>query len=81
MVEVKSYHCCGSGGDFARALLDEQFKENMTLEEAKTLAIAAISLASMRDESTGGSVRWVELTQHGSKETFVPHDQLPYQYK
>lgn len=48
------FYSTGSGSPFAYGVLESEFKENMTVEEAITLVIKAIKTAIERDIGSGG---------------------------
>jgi proteasome beta subunit len=48
------FYSTGSGSPFAYGVLENKFKENMTKEDAATLAISAIKAAIERDIGSGG---------------------------
>ena len=53
----------------ALGVLDPQFKENMTEDEAKQLAIKAIRSASMRDSFSGDGIDVLVINKNGSEMT------------
>jgi proteasome beta subunit len=62
------YAVTGSGTMFAVSVLDSDYKENMTREEAIALALKAISTAKNRDIYTGGkNIALVYIDKKGSK--------------
>lgn len=63
------YAAVGTGAEMALGVLDPQFKENMTEEEAKELAIKAIRSASMRDSFSGDGIDMLVINKEGSKMT------------
>ncbi len=66
------YTATGSGSPFAIAVLEDGFREDMSVEEAKELAIRAVKTAGKRDVYTGDrKVQVVVITRDGMKEEFV----------
>ena len=53
----------------ALGVLDPQFKQNMTEQEAKELAIKAIRSASLRDSFSGDGIDMLVINKEGSKMT------------
>ena len=60
------YAAVGTGAEMALGVLDPQFKENMTEDEAKKLAINAIRSASMRDSFSGDGIDMLVINKEGS---------------
>jgi len=66
------YTATGSGSPFAIAVLEDGFRKDMSVEEAKELAIRAVKTAGKRDVYTGSrKVQVVVITEDGMKEEFV----------
>ena len=63
------YAAVGTGAEMALGVLDPQFKENMTEQEAKDLAIKAIRSASLRDTFSGDGIDLLVIDKNGSKMT------------
>lgn len=67
--EQKKYAITGSGTTFAMTTLDNEYKDNMTEEEAIALAVKAVSAAKNRDIYSGGeSVTVVVIDSKGYRE-------------
>lgn len=67
-----NYTATGSGSPFAIAVLENGYKEDMTIEEARELAIRAVRTAGKRDVYTGErKIQVVTITKDGMKEEFV----------
>ncbi|MCD6372190.1 MAG: archaeal proteasome endopeptidase complex subunit beta [Thermococcus sp.] len=62
------FTAAGSGMEFAFSILEEGFKEGMSLEEGIRLALTAMKAATRRDVFTGGGVLLVSVTKDGYKE-------------
>jgi len=68
------FTAAGSGMEFAFAVLEDGFKEDLPLEEGIKLAVRAINAALRRDVFTGGGITLVTITEDGYKE--VPEKEL-----
>lgn len=55
MQDEKEYFSTGSGSPTALGVLEDSYKKNMSVEEAKKLVIRAIRAATKRDIASGGS--------------------------
>jgi len=63
------YYSTGSGSPFAYGVLEAEFKENMTTEEATSLIIKAIKAAIERDIGSGGKeIQVAIINKDGFKE-------------
>ncbi|WP_297064269.1 archaeal proteasome endopeptidase complex subunit beta [Thermococcus sp.] len=66
------YTATGSGSPFAIAVLEDGFRKDMSVEEAKELAVRAVRTAGKRDVYTGSKkVQVVVITKDGMNEEFV----------
>lgn len=52
--EEMEYHATGSGGTYARSLIKQRWRADLTREEAVDLALAALFEAADEDSATGG---------------------------
>jgi len=68
----------GSGSTYIYGLVDSEFKDGLTKDEAQTLVKKAISHAMARDGSSGGIIRTIVVTEDKNEREFLPGDQLPY---
>jgi 20S proteasome subunit beta 1 len=68
----------GSGSTYIYGLMDAEYRENMTQEEARTLAKKGLAHAMARDGSSGGIIRTVVVTSEGSHRDYTPGNQLPF---
>jgi 20S proteasome subunit beta 1 len=66
----------GSGSLYITGLLDSEFRENMTKEEARALVKKALAHAMARDGSSGGIIRTVAITAEGNDRDYT--SELPY---
>ena len=57
----------GSGSTFAYGVLEDRFHEDITVEEAKELALRAIKAAKERDTYSGNGFLVAEVTKDGYK--------------
>jgi proteasome beta subunit len=57
----------GSGSTFAYGVLEDRFHEDITVEEAKELALRAIKAATERDTYSGNGFLVAEVTKDGFK--------------
>lgn len=68
----------GSGSTYIYGLVDSDFREGLTAEQARTLVKKAVSHAMARDGSSGGIIRTVLVTADGNDRDYTPGNQLPY---
>ena len=64
-VEEKSYVTTGSGSPVAYGLLEEEYKENLTLDEAKSIALRAVKAAITRNIGTGDGINVALIDKNG----------------
>ena len=62
------YAAVGTGAEMALGVLDPQFKENMTKDEAIDLAKRAVRSAALRDSASGDGLDVLVITKDGTKE-------------
>ncbi|CAN6281104.1 unnamed protein product [Urochloa humidicola] len=67
----------GSGSSYLYALLDHEWREEMSQEEAEKFVVKVVSLAMARDGASGGVVRIVTINEDGVTRNFYPGDKLP----
>ena len=66
------YTSTGSGSPFAIAVLEDGYKKDMNVEEARELAVRAVKTAGKRDVYTGSKkIQVIVITKEGMKEEFV----------
>uniref|UniRef100_A0A7S3JLA7 proteasome endopeptidase complex n=1 Tax=Euplotes harpa TaxID=151035 RepID=A0A7S3JLA7_9SPIT len=63
----------GSGSYVIIGYIDKNFKEDMSKAEAFEFLKEAISLATYRDGSSGGSIRIMDITKDGRTRHYIPH--------
>jgi 20S proteasome subunit beta 1 len=68
----------GSGSAFIYGYCDTNFRPNMSRQDAKQFIINAITLATYRDNSSGGIIRMVDLTYEGFTRDYITYDSLKY---
>jgi len=64
-VEEKKYVTTGSGSPVAYGLLEEEFSENLTLQEAKVIALKAVKAAIIRNIGTGDGINIALIDKNG----------------
>lgn len=65
------YAAVGSGSEIAYGLLEEGYKEGMTMKEAKDLVTRAIKSAVSRDVMSGDGIDFLTITKEGAAEESV----------
>ncbi|WOV93635.1 MAG: proteasome subunit beta [Candidatus Nitrosoabyssus spongiisocia] len=78
-VERKKYVTTGSGSPVAYGALEENYKDDITLEDAKLLALKAVKAAILRNIGTGDGINLATIDKHGfqlltaeQKKTILP---------
>ena len=64
----KNVSATGSGSPVAYGVLEQQYKEDLTVDEGKMVAVRAIKAALERDAATGNKINLVTITKGGYKE-------------
>jgi proteasome beta subunit len=67
-----NYTAVGSGSEIAMGLLETEFKESMSVDDAKGLARKAIKAASARDIGSGEGIDMLVITGTGINEEHEP---------
>jgi proteasome beta subunit len=68
--EEKKFFSTGSGSPIALGVLEDSYKDNLTVEEGKKIALRAIKAAIERDIASGGKgVDVAVITKEGIKIT------------
>lgn len=62
------YAAVGTGAEMALGVLDPQYKQNMTKDEAIDLAKRAVRSASLRDSASGDGLDVLVITNDGTEE-------------
>jgi proteasome beta subunit len=65
------YAVVGSGTEIAIGVLEEGYKENMTVEEAKGLIVRAMKSAISRDILSGDGIDFLLITKNGMQEESI----------
>jgi proteasome beta subunit len=65
------YSAVGSGTEIAIGLLEEEYKEDMSIEKAKDLVLRAIKSAISRDVMSGNGIDFMILTKQGISEETI----------
>ena len=68
----------GSGSYLVLGYIDKHWKENMSKAEAFEFIKEAISLATYRDSSSGGSIRIMDITKDGRERHYIPHNEKEF---
>ena len=66
-----NYTAVGSGAEIAMGVLEESYKEDMTVEEGKKLAERAIKSAISRDVMSGDGIDLLIITKDGIREESI----------
>lgn len=64
-VEKKSYVTTGSGSPVAYGLLEEEYREDLTVDEAKQIALRAVKAAIVRNIGTGDGINVAIIDKDG----------------
>jgi len=64
-VEEKTYVTTGSGSPVAYGLLEEEYREGLTVEEAKLIALRAVKAAITRNIGTGDGINIAIMDKDG----------------
>lgn len=67
----------GSGSTYIYALVDAEYRADMSKEEAKQLVQKALSHCIARDGSSGGCIRMVTIDKDGVETSFIPGNKVP----
>jgi proteasome beta subunit len=65
------YSAVGTGTEIAIGVLEEEYKENMNMEEAKALVTRAIKSAISRDIMSGDGIDFMIITKEGMTEESI----------
>jgi proteasome beta subunit len=67
----EKYAVVGSGTEIAMGVIEDGYKENITMEEAKDLVVRAIKSAISRDVMSGDGIDFLLITKGGIKEESI----------
>ncbi|MDD1766780.1 MAG: archaeal proteasome endopeptidase complex subunit beta [Candidatus Methanomethyliaceae archaeon] len=62
----------GTGGALAISVIEQEYKDEMSLKDGKELAVKAVKAAISRDIASGDGVDVVIISKEGGKEEFFP---------
>jgi proteasome beta subunit len=65
------YAVVGSGMEIAMGVIEEGYKEDLTVEEAKDLVVRAIKSAISRDIMSGDGIDFLLITKDGTREESI----------
>jgi proteasome beta subunit len=71
LIEDK-YVAIGTGGVLAISVIESEYKDNMSLDDARNLTIKAMKAAISRDITSGDGTDIVIISKNGSREEFIP---------
>jgi proteasome beta subunit len=66
-----TYAAVGSGAEIAVGVLEEGYKENMSIENAKDLVVRAVKAAVSRDIMSGEGIDFLLITNKGIQEESI----------
>ena len=76
-VMEEQYDSTGSGSPFAYGVLEQEFEEGLSNEEARTVATRAVKSAVERDTASGNGINIAEITEAGVEtDEYESFDQL-----
>lgn len=71
LLEEPKFGATGSGSVIAFGVLEDEYKDGMTVEEGKELAVRAVKAAKARDTASGGRIQVHKITQDGIEEIII----------
>jgi proteasome beta subunit len=71
LIEDK-FAALGTGGALAISVIEQEYKDEMTVKEGKDLAVKAVRAAISRDVASGDGIDVVVISKEGAKEEFFP---------
>jgi len=66
------YATLGTGSQVAIGIIEDSYRKDISLEDAKALAIKAVKAAFSRDAVSGDGIDVITISDEGSKEEFIP---------
>lgn len=66
----EKYTATGSGSPIALGVIEDGYREDLEVEEARQLAVRAVRMALRRDSATGDGIDSVVITKDGAKTFF-----------
>jgi proteasome beta subunit len=70
-ITEEDYIAVGSGATMALGVLESEYREGLTLEQAEDLAVRAMKAAIARDSSSGDGIDVLVITPEGYKEKTI----------
>ncbi len=71
LIEDK-YAALGTGAKIAIGIIEDQYRDTITVKEGREIAIRAIKRAIERDAVSGDGIDILVITQNGTEEEFIP---------
>ncbi|MHA1580227.1 MAG: archaeal proteasome endopeptidase complex subunit beta [Candidatus Freyarchaeota archaeon] len=71
LLEEPKFGATGSGSVIAFGVLEDEYKDGITVEEGKELAIRAVKAAKARDTASGGRIQIHKITKEGVEELII----------
>ena len=68
----------GSGSTYVFGYIDNNYKPNMTKQEAKDFLRNAVALAMYRDNYSGWTIRILDITKDSVTRDYIPFDQIKF---
>ena len=68
------YTACGSGSPYVFGVLEDNYKEGLSIDEGINLAIRSITAATSRDSASGGEINIAVINKDGFKE--IPTEEI-----
>lgn len=69
LMEVKDFISSGSGSPMVYGILEQTYKDTITVKEAEDAAVKAISAAMQRDSASGNGIDVMTITKGGIRKT------------
>ncbi|MEO9364250.1 MAG: proteasome subunit beta [Nitrososphaera sp.] len=66
------YAAVGTGAEMALGIMDAEFKQGMSEEKARELAIKAVKSATQRDAASGDGIDVLVVSRNGTREETIP---------
>jgi proteasome beta subunit len=67
MLDVKDYVSTGSGSILVYGILENSYKDNITVKDGEELAVKSISAAMQRDSGSGNGIDVLSITKNSMK--------------
>lgn len=66
------YAAVGSGAEVAIGILETGYRKELTLDEARNLAVKSVKAATLRDAASGDGVDLLMISEKDVREEFIP---------